>query len=182
MIQIILLLYIVLLVKSHRVHFNESVYEQLEIKGEKYYNEQKDERYVLVAVDINRVHPNFPCVYGTIPLGAETAQGIDDGHKFACGIQFIKGEPILYSFGSCRDQSFELSFLEYRPDAKVYIFEIDPNNLPAERDPRITYFNVGLGGFPADWYYPLKEVCVHGSSFLIVIPNFVFETSCRAGQ
>jgi hypothetical protein len=146
------------LVISHRIHFNETIYEQLELKGEKYYNEQKDERYVLVAGDINRVHPNFPCVYGTIPLGSETSQGIDDGHKFACGIQFIKGEPILYSFGSCKDQSFELSFLEYRPDAKVYIFEIDPNNLPNERDPRITYFNVGLGGFPADWYYPLQAV------------------------
>jgi len=145
---------------SHHVHFNETVYEELEALGDAYYFEQKDERYMMIADDFKRINPNYPCIYGTIPLGANTKEGIDDGHKFTCGIHFIKGEPIIYSFGSCKDQTFELSLLKYRPDAKIYIFEIDPDKIPDDRDPRITYYNVGLGGYPSEWFAPLPQVSI----------------------
>ena len=129
---------------------------------------------------LRKIHPNFPCVYGTIPLGSDTEQGIDDGHKFACG---IKGSPILYSFGSCKDLTFELSFLRYRPDAKVFLFEIDPKNLPEEsdRDPRISYNNVGLGGFPASWYVPLEKVQYLGSIGVVFPSTCICIYACLYG-
>ena len=93
---------------------------------------------------------NYPCLYGVTPVGQDEGVSVYDGHKFACGIHHIKSRPIVYSFGSNRQQDFEKSILFYRPDALVYTFEIKANNLPneGERDPNIVYTVVGLGPTP----------------------------------
>ena len=84
---------------------------------------------------------------GVIPLGSDSTESVFDGHKFSCGIYAIQGPPIVYSFGSFRNQEFELAFLRLRPDAKIYVFEIDPKNLPPEnvRHERIKYHSIGIG-------------------------------------
>lgn len=95
------------------------------------------------------VSPDFPCVRGVVPLGFDTAASIEDGHKFACGVAHISGNPIVYSFGSNRKQDFELSFLQHRPDAHVFTFDVLESHLPpqAQRSPLISYNAVGLGGW-----------------------------------
>ena len=41
---------------------------------------------------------------GVTPLGENTEASIQDGHKFGCGIHLISETPIVYSFGSNRQQ------------------------------------------------------------------------------
>jgi hypothetical protein len=128
-------------------HLNMSVIWKLEKLAESYYEAQKDERFMKIAEDFKKVGSNFPCIFGEIPIGGSNAEGIDDGHKYTCGVHLISGEPIVYSFGSCKDQGFELALLDLRPDAKIFVFEIDPKMLPEDRHPNITYFPLGLGGW-----------------------------------
>lgn len=133
----------------HHAHFNASILAELEKLGELYYDEQKDERFYKVSDDFNRIKPNFPCIYGVIPLGSEAKESILDGHKFACGLHAIIGPPIIYSFGSNRQQDFEEAILRLRPDAKIFVYELIPDHLPllSKRDDRISYNAVGLGGY-----------------------------------
>ena len=109
------------------------------------------------------IEANYPCLYGVTPVGQDEGVSVYDGHKFACGIHHIKSRPIVYSFGSNRQQDFEKSILFYRPDALVYTFEINPDHLPPEkglptplfsftkkkqpelRDPKIVFTVLGLG-------------------------------------
>ena len=127
----------------------------LESLGELYYEDQKKERLTMPAllVDPYRfIKPNFPCIAGETPLGQSTAASVDDGHKFACGVNAIAGAPIVYSFGSNKKHDFELSVLTRRPDAKVHVFELIPGRLVSEakRDKRVGYNAVGLGNYSAD--------------------------------
>jgi len=59
----------------------------------------------------------------------------------------IIGEPIVYSFGSNKQQDFEMALLKLRSDSKIYTFEIDKTHLPDhdQRIPGVEYFNIGLG-------------------------------------
>ena len=109
------------------------------------------------------IDANYPCLYGITPIGQDDKASAEDGHKFACGIHHISSRPIVYSFGSNRQQDFEKSILFYRPDALVYTFEINPDHLPPEkglptplfsftkkkqpelRDPKIVFTVLGLG-------------------------------------
>ena len=61
----------------------------------------------------------------------------------------IKGDPIVYSFGSNQNQIFELALLKLRPDSKIHIFDVSEEKLPLpkERDNRIKYFPIALGGY-----------------------------------
>ena len=104
------------------------------------------------------IEANYPCLYGVTPVGQDDKASAQDGHKFACGIHHIKSRPIVYSFGSNRQQDFEKSILFYRPDALVYTFEIKANKLPNERDPNIVYTVVGLGPTSEG---PVKMMLVH---------------------
>ena len=54
----------------------------------------------------------------------------------------------MYSFGSNRNQIFEMALLKLRPDSKIYIFDVSDDKLPhlRHRDDRISYFQYGLGG------------------------------------
>lgn len=104
---------------------------------------------------------NFPCIRGVTPIGLPTPQSIGDGHKFGCGIQAISGNPIVYSFGSNKEQDFELAFKKIRPDAEVHTFELVADNLPddKDRDENLHYYNIGLGYDPSDKIFKsLKEI------------------------
>jgi hypothetical protein len=120
--------------------------------GELYYENQKKERGCDRGLEIIEFVPQFPCVRGIVPLGSDARDSVVDSHKFACGLHAISSAPIVYSFGSARNQLFETSLLKVRPDAKVFTFEIDPNGLPpiGSRLPSIEYFNIGLGYDKAD--------------------------------
>ena len=61
---LILSLILVLLVHTDsKLHFNESTFKELEMRGIAYYNKQKEERAMRhIAEDIDKIHPNFPCV------------------------------------------------------------------------------------------------------------------------
>ena len=135
------------LTNSYRSHFNRTTVKELEHLGDLYYESQKDERSFKIAADFKRIAPNYPCVMGVIPLGFASPDSISDGHKFGCGIHAIQGQPIVYSFGSNQQQDFELAFLQLRPEAHIFIFELDPKQLPHEnlRHDRIHYNPVGLG-------------------------------------
>jgi len=82
-----------------------------------------------------------------IPIGLTSAGSIEDGHKFGCGIPFISGSPIVYSFGSHKQQDFETAILQLRPDASVFTFELAPEMIPAisDRVHGVQFFNIGLG-------------------------------------
>ena len=59
-----------------------------------------------------------------------------------------------------KDQDFELGVLKCRPDAEIYVFELKSINIPpeAEQDPRITYYNIGLGYNDPKKLKPLVEM------------------------
>ena len=122
--------------------------EVQEHRAELYYQNQKIERDIDTQMTFyHNIGANFPCMYGTFALGLETAKSIVDGHKYGCGIDKIPSVPVVYSFGSNKQQDFEKSFLQYRPDAKIFVFEITRHNLPPvkEWDRRISYNSIGLG-------------------------------------
>ena len=123
--------------------------KQQEHLAELYHNHQSTERrnpYYIVN-DYLHINPNFPCLYGANVLGDSTNESIKDGHKYACGLHRIVGAPIVYSLGSNKQQDFELAVIKIRPDAKVYVFEIEDKNLPSSdvRSKAVTYNNIGLG-------------------------------------
>ena len=64
-------------------------------------------------------------------------------------MEAIKGNPVVYSFGSFGDQSFEIDLLKVRPDADINVFDIVATRLPPmnERNPKIKYHAIGLGGY-----------------------------------
>lgn len=123
--------------------------KHLEKLGELFYQNQKVERKSTWqwAADLNALNGNFPCIRGTTPIGLESPESIKDGHKFGCGINFISGPPIVYSFGSNRQQDFETAMKQLRPDSSIFTFEIEADLLPAieEREPGVQFFNIGLG-------------------------------------
>jgi len=99
--------------------------------------------------DYEKVTPDFPCLRGINPIGFDTKESIDDGHKFGCGIGYISNDPIVYSFGSNQQQDFELAFLDLRPTSKIFTFDILESHLPkpSVRHTAVSYSLVGLGGF-----------------------------------
>mmetsp|Transcript_23138 Transcript_23138/g.22294 ORF Transcript_23138/g.22294 Transcript_23138/m.22294 type:complete len:332 (-) Transcript_23138:80-1075(-) len=132
--------------KHHLI--SESSYKHQENVAELYYQNQlhertKSENYTLFV----HLNANYPCIHGTSPAGTASSASIDDGHKFVCGIHRIKSSPIVYSFGSNKQQDFEESILYYRPDSKILTYDILESNLPDRRDmnPNITYIVAGLG-------------------------------------
>ena len=116
--------------------------------AELYYQNQLRERTKSLTYNaFIHLNPNYPCLHGVVPIGADTVDSIKDGHKFSCGIQHIKSSPIVYSFGSNKQQDFEQSMLYYRPDSRVYTHDILESHLPdmSVRDPKITYYATALG-------------------------------------
>ena len=91
------------------------------------------------------MNADFPCIRGVLPVGTE--KSIDDGHKYGCGLQYIEGDPIVYSFGSNKSQEFELGMLYIRPDSKVFSFEIDEKAMVSTETSHssVKNFNIGLG-------------------------------------
>ena len=131
---------------NHGFPHDEATLNLLESRSDHFYALQKNERRdgsQVVGPDISKMISRYPCIRGMVPVGTQ-----DDGHKWVCGMHAIRGAPIVFSFGSFGLQDFELEFLKLRPDARVFIFEIMPDRLPKERDPRISYHAVGLGGYP----------------------------------
>ena len=118
-----------------------------ELLAELYYQHQLRERNDLHFNSYRDIGANYPCIYGENPVGLDTHASVNDGHKYACGLLHIKSKPIIYSFGSNRQQDFEKSILSYRPDSLIYVFDIKASNLPpvTDRDPKITYTTLGLG-------------------------------------
>lgn len=160
-------------------HHNLSVQKLLDLerRAGHYWQNQMDERYVLINPDFVRIKPTFPCLAGVIPLGGETAETIRDGHKYACGLHVIDGPPIVYSYGSHLDDSFERSILEVRPDAKIYIFEIMPEMvvLKENQHPDIKYYNLGLGGWEGSTDKSMKEVMIENNHTYIDIVKMDIE-------
>ena len=124
-----------------------------------------------------RVSPDFPCVRGVVPLGFDTVESAEDGHKFACGISYIRHKPLVYSFGSYRKQDFELAFLKHRPDAQIFTFDIADAHLPRtiERHPSsISYIVQGLGSWTPGGgnrlFKPLADIMIaHNHSYIDVL-------------
>lgn len=116
--------------------------------------------------DYEKVTPDFPCLRGVTPIGFDTYESIDDGHKFGCGIGYISNDPIVYSFGSNQQQDFELAFLDLRPTSKIFTFDILESHLPkpAVRHEAISYTLVGLGGFDTtannELFKPLSNLMI----------------------
>jgi hypothetical protein len=119
--------------------------------AELYYLQQKKERKEIKArtsdVDhVTMIGAEFPCIWGTYPVGGTNPDNIIDGHKFACALHFIHPNPIVYSFGSNNDPSFELALLKIRPDCEVHIFELDKNRIPKNiAHPNINFHAIGIG-------------------------------------
>ena len=115
--------------------------------AELYYQHQLNERNDSHFNAYRDIGANYPCIYGVNPVGLDTHASIQDGHKYACGLLHVKSQPIVYSFGSNRQQDFEKAILSYRPDSLIYVFDIEASHLPslADRDPKITYTTLGLG-------------------------------------
>lgn len=124
-------------------------YLHLEKLGELYYQSQKVERdrKKQWAADFHILTGNYPCIRGVTPIGLETPESIEDGHKFGCGIHAISGPPIVYSFGSHKQQDFETAIKQLRPDSSIYTFELVADMIPAvaDRVPGVQFFNIGLG-------------------------------------
>lgn len=140
-----------------------SSYRHQEKLAERYYKNQLTERtrtenYTLYV----HLNANYPCIHGTVPVGADSEASTLDGHKFACGIHQIKSSPIVYSFGSNQQQDFEESILSYRPDTNIYTYDIRESNLPVEakRNPKIVYTAVGLG-LPSNASDAPKMMLIH---------------------
>merc|ERR1711871_764770 len=131
----------------------------------KYYNSLLVERKQTLSDLTNdaflKINPQFPCLFGELPVTKQDDNEavVTDGHKYACGLKSISGKPIVYSLGS-KDQDFELGVLKYRPEAEIYVFELKSINIPpeAEQDPRITYYNIGLGYNDPKKLKPLVEM------------------------
>jgi hypothetical protein len=124
--------------------------------------------------EFSDIHVNYPCLYGTIPVGDASRNSVVDGHKYLCGILHIKGSPVIYSYGSNGNQIFEKSLLKLRPDSKIFIFDVSEAKLPMpeERDSRIKYVPIALGGYStkSDLMMTLKEQMIkNGHNFIDIL-------------
>ena len=143
-------------------HKNIQMQEKI---AEKYYSSLLIERKQTLAELTNdaflKINPQFPCLYGELPVTKQDENDaiVTDGHKYVCGLKSISGAPIVYSIGG-KDQDFELGVLKYRPDAEIYIFELKQINVPLENEqnPKISYYNIGLGYDDPKKLKPLVEV------------------------
>eukprot|EP01035_Chromulina_nebulosa_P029074 gene29074-38498_t len=137
-------------------------YDRQEHLGVLYYESQKKEdRHSDYGHVMPHLNPNFPCVRGVVPVGFDTNESIDDGHKFACGVSFISSAPIVYSFGSNLQTDFERAFYDLRKDSKIYVFEIDKTKIPTISSPyneSIFIFNRGLGYQKRNDLFTLTEL------------------------
>ena len=108
---------------------SETNFVHLEKLGELYYQNQKVEREPMRkwASDFHILTGNYPCIRGVTPIGLATALSVEDGHKFGCGIPYISGPPVVYSFGSHNQQDFETAIMQLRPDASIFTFELVRN-------------------------------------------------------
>lgn len=170
--------------------------------AEMYYQHQLEERTRSLSYNsFIHLNPNYPCLHGVIPIGADTQASVIDGHKFSCGILHIKSSPVVYSFGSNRQQDFEQSLLYYRPDSRVYTHDILESHLPllAVRDPKITYVATALGPSSSSkknvnfklihelmkerghTYIDVLKIDIEGGEYLW-IDNEPIETFTRIGQ
>ena len=144
----------------HKIDLNKMM--QLERRAGHYWQNQMDERTELMNPAFLRMQPTWPCLAGVLPVGGESEAAIKDGHKYMCGLHVIDGPPIIYSYGSHLDDSFERAILDIRPDAKIYIYEIikDQVILEANRHPDIHYLHLGLGktGDSGDNSMPTKSM------------------------
>ena len=115
--------------------------------GELYYQNQLKERERDLPKAFIHLNPNYPCVHGVVPIGEDSARSVSDGHKFSCGIQQIKSDPIVYSFGSAQQQDFEMAILHQRPDARIWTHDILESHLPLLKDriSAVHYNATGLG-------------------------------------
>lgn len=133
-------------------HFNgvnsKIEYARQEKLGSLFYENQKKEgRLTDYGNKLTNLNPNFPCVRGVVPIGLNTNESIDDGHKFGCGISHISSSPIVYSFGSRNQIDFEVAFLKLRKDSKIFSFEIDGNfvpKIPPDYNQSIFAHHIGL--------------------------------------
>ena len=169
--------------------------------GELYYQGQLKEREKNLPKAFTQLNPNYPCVHGVVPIGEDTAKSIGDGHKFSCGIQQIKSDPIVYSFGSNQQQDFENGILHRRPDALIWTHDILESHLPLIKD-RISVVNytaTGLGSSKNDngelkyklisdfmkerghTYIDILKVDIEGGEFPWVT-NEPLDTFSRIGQ
>jgi Methyltransferase domain len=133
---------------EHLHHANKKWLLHAEKLGELYYQNQLKERNgSLTYTAFIHLNPNYPCVHGVIPLGEDTPSSAVDGHKFSCGIMHIKSAPIVYSFGSNRQQDFETAVLNLRPDARIWTHDLLESNLPLPKDrlSTINYTATALG-------------------------------------
>lgn len=80
--------------------------------AELYYQNQIKERDIPVTYrNFFRLNANYPCFFGTYPVGADTPESVIDGHKYVCGLPHIDSSPIVYSFGS--NQKHKISNYRY---------------------------------------------------------------------
>ena len=129
-------------------HTKHQLLLHAEVLGERYYQYQLGERERSLTYNaFIHLNANYPCIYGLIPLGEDTKASAIDGHKYACGVMHIKGNPIVYSFGSNQQQDFEFSVLRQRPDARIWTHDILESHLPAieNRISTINYTATALG-------------------------------------
>lgn len=120
--------------------------------------------------EMHKVNPAFPCFFGVVPIGEP---GRIDGHKYACGLFDIRHAPIVYSLGSNLRQEFEAALLVLRPDAKIFIFEIDPGHMVPQnlRHPQVTYYNIGLGYDKKNPLLKTLKECMdmHGHKYIDIL-------------
>lgn len=135
-------------------HTRSSIdYGTMEKMAELNYEQQLTRIQGQIEVEeFSDIHVNYPCLYGIIPVGDVSRKSVVDGHKYLCGVLLIKGAPIVYSYGSNNNQIFEKALLTLRPDSKIFVFDISESKLPSpeERDARIKYIPLALGGYNLD--------------------------------
>lgn len=137
----------VVTIKSQLTDLSDNFFQKQEHVSELYYERQKGERRKHMEGDYLHINANFPCFQGVNALGLSDSYSVHFGHKYACGIHRIMGKPIVYSLGSNRKQDFEISVLQIRPDANIFVYEISPERLPPTRLRRsqISYHGIGIG-------------------------------------
>ena len=80
--------------------------------SEAVYQHQIGERTTTMPAQVDRLAAAWPCFFGESLLGdIRSGKGTNpdnstfrDGHKFACGLGAISGNPVVFSFGSHGDQ------------------------------------------------------------------------------
>lgn len=171
---ILLLSIVYFIIKSYYMKI-ELNYMRIEQTAELIYRQQLTRIEGQIEVEeFKNIHINYPCLYGTIPVGDKSTQSIKDGHKYLCGVNKIKGSPIIYSYGSSQNQIFELSLLSLRPDSKIYIFDVDESLLPppSVRDSRINYIATALGGYhikSGNAKTLQEQMILHGHNYIDIL-------------